>query len=460
MLYWKGMERNRSERGTELPEKLVDRLRSHLKRHALWDSLLIFFPPILVFSYLMVFLYRSRLIAQETVIFASATALGIALLMGISRHHSMAHLVRLAARLIDDRVEGKDRFVTLATIDPSFYPSFLVDRLRHEAAGLGHRLDLKRDFPYRVKRSFLDSLIGSLVIVLLSHLFLQIIPFFTPKAPPANELALLAQKLSQVPRSSELARGLEAMAARIQEKDLSNAQKRSMIQEMLNKVEKQLAAERQEGGAGNDLSKQAANALRKLEKGLEGSQEKGEGGGIKSNLPQQGEGKGKESSKGSGGEGQGESAILGSKDLKGEKSPAGNKNEPGKGQGESDKGEGEKVKREGEKRRETEGMAKGELEEKGGKSKMSEDIPRGAPPAERFQQPGEQGEKGLKGSRFVTVQLPEEEAESSTGKGGSGKRKELQPKVPVSNAPLPRSAAPDAPSEKQPVPLEYRRLIR
>ncbi|MGH7775226.1 MAG: hypothetical protein ACREQA_23615 [Candidatus Binatia bacterium] len=459
MLYWKGMERGSSERSTELPEKLVDRLRRHLKRHALWDSLLIFPPPILVFFYFMFFLYRSRLIAQETVIFASVAALGIALLIGISRHHSMAHLVRLAPRLIDDRVEGKDRFVTLATIDPSFYPSFLVDRLRHEAAGLGHRLDLKRDFRYRVKRSFLDSLIGSLIIVLLFHLFLQIIPFFASKEPHANELTLLAKKLSQVPRYSELARSIEALAARMQEKGLTDAEKRSMIQETLKKLEKQRAAERQQGGAGDDLSNQTANALRKLEKGLEGSQEEGEGGGIKSNLPQQGEGKGKESSKGSG-EGQGESAILGSKDLKGDKSLAGNKNEPGQGQGESDKGEGEKVKREGEKRREMEGMAKGELEQKGGKSKMSEEIPRGAPPAERFQQPGEQGEKGLKGSRFVTVQLPEEEAQGSTGKGGSGKRKELQPKVPVSNTPLPRSAGPDAASEKQPVPLEYRRLIR
>ncbi len=103
-------------------------------------------------------------------------------------------------------------------------------------------------------------------------------------------------------------------------------------------------------------------------------------------------------------------------------------------------------------------MAKGELEGRGDKSK-GEEIPGGATP-ERFLQPGEQGEKGIKGARFVTVQLPEDKTEDSDAEGASGKRRKLLPKVPVSNVPLRQPDAPDAAPEKQPLPLEYRRLIR
>jgi len=90
---------------------------------------------------------------------------------------------------------------------------------------------------------------------------------------------------------------------------------------------------------------------------------------------------------------------------------------------------------------------------------MGEEIPRGKA-AERFLKPGEEGEKGIKGARFVTVQLPEEEIASETGQGGSGKRRELRPKTPVGNVPLRRPDAPDASPEKQPLPLEYRGLLR
>jgi hypothetical protein len=60
------------------------------------------------------------------------------------------------------------------------------------------------------------------------------------------------------------------------------------------------------------------------------------------------------------------------------------------------------------------------------------------------------------------VQLPEELA--AEGKGGGQKRdskggKALSSQVPVSNVPLPKHV-PDAPAEKQQMPLEYRGIIR
>jgi hypothetical protein len=96
--------------------------------------------------------------------------------------------------------------------------------------------------------------------------------------------------------------------------------------------------------------------------------------------------------------------------------------------------------------------------EKLGRSR-SEEPPRDAPPAERFYKPGEEG-KGVKGAGYVTVQLPEELAVESKGEGTIGKpTKDIYPKSPMSNAPLP-AHVPGAPAEKQPLPLEYRGIIR
>lgn len=444
------------EKGRETPEKLVNLLLSHLKRHVLWDSLLMFSPPLLVLSYLVIFLYGSALITRETLIFTAPALVGVVVLVGlVLRDRRAAPTPFFAARLIDDRVEGKNRFVTLATIDPIICPSFLLARLRREAAGLLHRMDLKKDFPYRVKRSFFLSFTGSLVLILLFHLLLQIALLFEPRRVAVKELAPLSQRLSQVPRFSALARSLEEMAVRIQNQGLSSAERLSLIREMLKKVENQLGVERQKGGDRSDILSQTADALRGLEQGLGEEQEQRGAGGLKSNLPREREGRGKESAKGSGGEGQGDLGQSGGRDLKGERSAQKEKG-VGQGQGEGDEGRGDKLKGEKEKVREIGGVATGKLEGKGGKG---EEVPRGATP-DRFLQPGEQGDKGLKGARFVTVELPEVEAEGSGGEGPSGKRRGLRPKVPISNVPLRRPDFPDASTEKQPLPLEYRKLIR
>jgi len=114
------------------------------------------------------------------------------------------------------------------------------------------------------------------------------------------------------------------------------------------------------------------------------------------------------------------------------------------------------------KRGETAGKTQGGAEEKVGKSKASEEIPQGGPPAERFYAPGEKGREGIKGARYVTVQMPEEIAADSkgvsTGAPESKGRKASQ-KMPVSNMPLP-AHMPDAPAEKQQMPLQYRGIIR
>jgi hypothetical protein len=103
----------------------------------------------------------------------------------------------------------------------------------------------------------------------------------------------------------------------------------------------------------------------------------------------------------------------------------------------------------------------GGSKEGAGRDRASEEPPQGAPPADRFYRAGE-GKDGIKGARYVTVQLPEEVAADAKGESmptKESKGNRIGAKVPVSNVPLP-AHVPNAPTEKQQVPIEYRGIIR
>jgi hypothetical protein len=443
------------------PERVVDRLVLRLKRHAFGDLLLVALPPFLAACYLAFYLHRAAWITEGTLSVAAVALIVVALLLAVWRRFSTVPTASLAARFIDEKVDAKERFLTLATMGSSHSPSFLVARLRQETTTFLDRIDLGRDFPYRVKRSFVASLIVSLAVVLLFHLILLMAVFLAPPAQPTKELTLLAEKLAETPRLSPLARKLMSLAERLEKEKLSDAEKHALVQELSKEVQKQLGAEQQEQSPVKDLLGQAENALQKLEQQGEGEkQEQKGGGGIKSNLPDKGEGQGKKQSKGNGEGDQRDSNPSESKNLQEGKSAQGETKESQSGQGDKGKGERRDDKLGDEKQRTKESeTAKGEQEGKSSKN-TSEEIPRGPAPAERFAKPGEKGEGGIKGARFVTVELPEPEAESSSGERGSGKKKAIQPQLPVSNVPLGPADSPEASAEKQPLPLEYRDLIR
>lgn len=448
------MGRHLVERGSGAAEEFLRRLLTRLEKQALWDSLLLLFAPLVALTYPVIFLYRSSILPQEVLILAGAVGLLLFLFAGVLRLRYVAPSIGVVAQMIDQRVEGRDRFLTLATVNPSDCPANLVSRLRQESAGLLSRIDLREDFPYRMKRSVLVSSIASLVFVLLFHLLLQPV-FFKAHAGPEGELALLAQKLAQAPGLAELARRLESAAHRVQEKRLPSTEKQVVIQEMRQQVEKQLST--QQARNTTDLLNRLAELLRGLEQGPEKGQEQS-AGDLRTNLPQEKEGGREKAAKGGGGEGGDRRSGLGSGDLGGgrpEQKEKGADEAPAAGNREG----GAQTGKEREKGKELETTAKGELEGKGGRIKMGEEIPRGKKP-ERYSQRGEEGSKGVKGSRFVTVQLPEEETDSLAGEAAPSKKREVRPKVPVTNLPLRRPDSPDLAPEKQPIPLEYRGLIR
>jgi hypothetical protein len=459
------------QNGDKTPETVVASLARRLRSHVLRDSLLTFGPPLVVSLYLLVHIHRAAWIPQSTFIVLTGAAIAIGLLAVVMRYRPMLPSSRSAARLVDEKTAAEDRFLTLATIEPSLSCQPFLARLRQETSGFLPRVDLRRDFPYAMKRSFYRSVIASIAVAVLFHLLLPVVQ--STIAPPAShqQISQLAEKMAQKPSLAALARNLQSLASKLQDPNLELAEKQQLIQEMQKKIAEQQKNQKQQDN--QDLLGEAASTLEGMEQqsGTHQQNEQDKGGaGVQSKAPEQGAGEGKQS-QGSGGDSkgdlnaqqnkemqQGKTAEADSKEQANDKHQGPqdgpgkqpDKNQPGKEQG-----------------KEMKGKTEGGAEEQVGKSKSegkgrSEENPQGAPLAERFTKPGEEGRGGLKGAGYVTVQLPEEmaaEGKAESGATREGRPTKARPKVPVSNVPLP-AHVPDAPSEKQNFPLEYRGIIR
>jgi len=438
-----------------LPERLVHDLHRRLRRQGLWDSLLKFSPPLLAFSYIVFTFFMAGWIAVEVTVFMLAASLGI--ILGLFLHFGWINLSAASvARFIDDRVDGKDRFVTLTTIDPRLYPSLLIHRLRREATGFLDRINLKRDFPYRFRRSFFASLIGSLVFVLLSHIFLQTNLYSSPRATSIKELSALARELSQSPRFAELGSRLNDLESRIREQGLLGAGNEDLVQKSLRQIRQQLAAGGRSGEGRSDLLRQAAGTLQGLAESMEKGQ--GMGGGLNARQPRGKEGAGKEFTERGDGEGSEDSTMGGKTKQGGEESVHARMERSGKDRRDRDWGGKDQLRSADGIGGDKGAVAKVEAQGKGRKD-GHEMVPRGDIP-ERYYKAGERGEKGIEGARFVIVELPEAEGASEVSGAAKRGRGLRGPKVPVSNIPLPSRSRWDAPLEKQRIPLEYRGMLR
>lgn len=476
---------------TTRPEIFVDRLRDRLAIHALWEAVLIFLPLLLAGGYIVFFLYRFARVGADTVLITDAVLLVAAGAAAAALSRRRAPSRRLAARLIDDKADGQDRFMTLATIDPAVCSPALLSRLEAEAASFEYRVEVGKDFPFRVRRSFLNSLIGALVAIMLFHLVFELLPALRT-ASPAEEMALMSRKLAGKPRFFELSRWLEAAAAKLENRKLSEQERQSIYREMLEQSERQIAQEKANGGADGALLEETREELKKLQK-----RENTWSITLPFKLPslfpiplpwikQPGEqAEDDTGDKGAGGSqarsaqerGAGQNKIPGRTELQQENGatkqpiPAPNAKDqtlpdPSSTGGLDLKENGEKGgKRTGS---EDQGSAAGREpknglpsktgEQKGDRtgagSKSGEKIP------ERRLGPGESGQAAAKDARFVIVELPEEETGPATGRTSDGKRKVSATKLPGANLPLGRPDGPDAAAEKQMLPLEYRGMIR
>ena len=446
------------------PEDLVHRLVRHLRNHVVWDSLLTFSPPVLALLYLLALLYREAWIAALTLLLLVLAVIVIGLLAVVLRIRPRVPSMPAAARLVDDKAEAKDRFVTLATVELSPSSEAMLARLRREAMGMLSRVEIRRDFPYQLKRPFYWSTIGSLAVILLFHLLVNS-SFTKSGVSPQQRIRDLAEQMTHRPPLAEIARGLQSLADKLDNLQVASEEKQSLIDEMQEQIERQQDREQEQDN--QNLLSDASSTLKSLEQetGGGGQQEqKKDGGGVQSNASQEGQGEGK-TSQGGGGDSKGELSAQLNPEMKDGKSAQGDPQ--GKGQeknlgdqkeqkaNQSDLSNPEKT------TDESAGKMKQNSEGRSGKNR-SEEMPKDGPPAERYRQPGEQGPGGIKGAKYVTVQLPEEIVADSSGTTTSskdGKEIRNRPKLPISNVPLP-AHVPEAPAEKQRMPLEYRDLIR
>ena len=459
------MRISRDAQNPGLPEQRVGQLVGRLRNHALWDSLLIFSPPLLVAIDFGVYLHQAGQIASTAVFLLGGGAIGMGLLVVTVRTRHLMPSVSLVARLLDVKTFSQDRFLTLATIDVGLWPAAMVGRLRDEAAAFLERIDFHRDFPYRIKRSFYWSLMISLLVVGLFHLSLTLMRSSLDQATPYETVSQLADKMAAKPSLSPLARDLENLAMKLQQPDLSEEEKERLIQTALDQVEQQQKKEQEKETRA--VLGQASSTLKGLEQQSHGSQQKSSekgGGAAQNNLSQEGHEEGKQSQ--GAGDSKGQLNAERNKDIRqGQGLQRGSKNQgqetsqEGRRDGQNDQTQPSKSDKDTAK--ELTGKTQSDSQEKLGKSR-SEEIPQGAPPAERYYKPGEQGQEGVKGARYITVQLPEDLVANSQGEGAitkQSKEARAYPKPPLSNVPLP-AHVPDAPTEKQQLPLEYRGIIR
>ncbi len=453
----------------ERPESRVHRLVARLSHHVLWDSLLLFVPPAAALIYVIALFFQAAWLSRNAAVLAVTLIVAIGALAVLLRRRPRVPSVRSAARLMDQQSGAKDHFLTLATVDPANQPASFVARLRRQTEWFLDRVELKRDFPYRLKRSAYWSFGGSLVAAILIHLLLPLgLPGRDAAAVP-QRLRELAKQMAVEPELRALANELEAIAATFDDPKISAEEKQALAQQMKQKIEKQQKKEEQKDN--RDLLAQAASALsgQEQQQASSGQQQKEQqkgAGGIQTNAPQDGRGENKQSQGGSG-DGKGESSAQLSQGMDQGKSSQPNPKQPGQdkhqsGDVKNNQSQPEPNQPGNDPDKEKPGKTQGGSKEGAGKQQAStEPPPQGGPPAERFYKAGE-GKEGLKGAGYVTVQLPEEVAADAKGESRATKdsrNNRTRTQVPVSNVPLP-AHVPNAPTEKQPVPIEYRSIIR
>jgi hypothetical protein len=454
----------------ERPENLVRRLVAQLNRHILWDSLLLFMPPAAAVVYILALLYQAAWLSQTAVVVTAIFTLALGAFAVSLRRGPLFPTVRRAACLIDQRSGAKDHFLTLATLDPASQPSALLTRLRLQAEGFLTRIELRRDFPYKLKRSAYWSLGASLITAILVHLLLPVVQS-ARYSTVQERLREIAQQMAAKPGLRTLANDLQTLASKLDDQKISRDDKQALAQDMEQKIKEQQKNEEQKDN--RDLLSQAASALNGMEKqqqvasgqDQEKEQQKG-GGGIQSNAPQDGQGENQQSRGGSG-ESKGESAAQSQEKMDQGKSAQANPKEQGQeknqaGDAKNNQNQSDPNQPGKDPSKEKAGKTEGGSKDGAGKQQAPEEPPpQGGPQADRFYKPGE-GKEGLAAKGYVTVQMPEELIADAKGESRAtkeSKNSRTRTQVPVSNVPLP-AHVPNAPTEKQQVPIEYRGIIR
>ncbi len=395
-----------------------------------------------------------------------------------------------AARFLDAALRAKDRFLTLATgrADESLMPVVAA-----EAATLAA---LPPELPPRKSRPLLTSFALSILAFLALYALRQ-----SPSLAATEESALerIAGKLAAAGDAS-LASALRDVARALQDPGRSNEEKLEKIAQAEQKIEQ---AERKggrgsasgsvAGGEGEGKNGQGQQEAREEKgegrgagqrSGAAGSQGgAGEAGAAREEAKQElgrlagqlsaekGQAKAgsqsreKPSSEPAGGGIQGpESGAQERKQSerdgtanqpgKNPNEPGGNE-KPGGNQGAAQARGTEQDRQQGQSGTTSQGSPGAGTDGSAERSTSQND----AKPAERFYKPGEGPDGSIADGQYVRVRVPEEDGRLP-GTEIVAKPGDATPQTPYGNAPLPPAGAPGEVAADQPVPLEYRAVLK
>ncbi|HXG22534.1 MAG TPA: hypothetical protein VNN62_26115 [Methylomirabilota bacterium] len=402
------------------------------------------------------------------------------------------------AALIDARVDGKERFLTIATASQHSEDE-LYGIIQRQADQLSSAFHPIHDLPFTLDRRILFAC-GAAVIGFTVFFLLPLSAPFPSSSPDlaqpqsqddvAQILEAAARRLTAptaTPQEQRAGVQLLALAQQMKDPSLSPQEKQRLIEEALKRWNLDLPLPQllpfdlkifaskgkdntgqgtendtpQGQGGESPLSKTNQN-LEQFKKPLssaagsepqQGSQQNGEkkeqspprqnGGGITFNLPQPQAQNREQSPQDASSSGQ-KSSQLQTPDNR---TPGTDPNRPGEGQNNQAQ------------KQNKQGADLNQPGERPDKNK-EEGAGIGQGKGERFLKPGDQPGGGFltQDARFVKVRVPLGQEAQGEGSARTGNASRATPKTPYSNVPL-KEGSPDHVQSKQPIPLEYRSIL-
>ena len=411
------------------------------------------------------------------------------------------------AALVDDKVRGKDRFLTLISAPQETMEEAFYSVVQRQTEWLAESFRPERDLPFSFDRRILFSVCGALLslllLLLLSH-FERMPPPFSPlfldrstvqaqREIPDEAIEALEEVVHRLlqqtstPQEQMIGVQLSSLTQQLKDSTLSPQEKQQLIEEARKRLNLDLSfpqilpfdleifASKNQDGQGEEGSEkgssQKGNASSANTEDKEGqskqststttgnelqqkakhdgennnqSQPRQEGGGITFDFPQDQKNNQERSPHDASGVGQQPSQEQ----MKDGLSPGTDPTRLGGGQNDQaqnqkpQKGDAERT---GEEQKE---LGKGEVT--GGQGK-----------GERSLKPGEQPGGGFltQDAHFVKIRVPisqDAQADEGARTANTGR---ATPKTPYSNAPL-KESVPDQAQGKQPIPLEYRAILK
>lgn len=484
------------------PSSLIEQSRARLVRQRRMNICGLYLPPLAAMLILGTALVRTFSLSPALI---SLPVLALGCWMGFALRRAGKTLADVTvATLLDEKTDRQERFLTLATIPPAEGSLPFVTLLQRQTEEKTIAFSPQRAFPFTLdRRVFLTVFASALSLLILFLLPLEsaIVPPPSPAAPSAQThqeletLANVARALmrdGKTPQEKTAGAQLLALAEQLRDPTIPPEEKQKLIEETKQRLELPLPqilpfqldlfaskGDKGEGDQGNQSRQEgkrqdknnkdnkstdpaqtpsqsaAGNAQQQEQKEQSGSQQgdkksdqqqpKESGAGIKSNQskPEQRGEKREQSGQGDSGDQQkGDQQQSPDNHTQG-KDP----NQPG-----GQDGPGQDPRKQGP-------IPQPDPQQPGQEQKGAGTTVGGAL-GERFLKPGEQpGGFLTKNARFVKVRIPFGTAPQEEGENLTENTDRTQPKTPYSNAPL-KEASPDQAQVKQPVPLEYRTILK